>query len=298
MAPNTPDADAIRLAIPPTPIQRPAQVGVQPSCITPAHNAGRNQVVSTLDGAAPNAEGNRSPPLSNTAMLHRMDGMMHIMMGQQRATSRTLDEIAELRTGQTRLEAGQTRLAAGQTRLESDVFALKTDQTEMKDTISALQRSVKKYERSRRVNSRLSSACFDSSSGESTITLSHREIILELCLTISSSFLLVAVENDSDESDSESVGSPRSCDLKLLTSDDQSEENDEESNVINESWKLDDEGQGVDGADDDQMESDDNNNSEDEDSFLEGYCHQCQDAQAQFYCTEKECRNYIGVGLF
>ena len=234
-------------------------------------------------------------------MMRELNVLNNHIMKQQHTNADFLDELSGLKTGQIGLQTAVSGLQTGQTKLEGKV--------------SDLERTVKKLTRTHTVNSHLFSGS-DSSSGKSTITLSHSEIILESCLTISLSFLLVAVNNDGDESDGESVGlfyNLKSCESPQQelyqqgvlsgaeperatsigarrASDDQSEENDEESNINNESWKLDDEGQGVDGDDDDQMESDDN--SDDEDSIWEGYCHRCQGAQAQHSCNDKECRKY------
>jgi hypothetical protein len=68
----------------------------------------------------------------------------------------------------------------------------------------ALQMSTLKTEFQNTVR-KLQSSGSDSSSGESAITLSHCQIILDLFLTISSSCLLVSDNNAGDESNSESV---------------------------------------------------------------------------------------------
>ena len=80
------------------------------------------------------------------------------------------------------------QLGAQETRIESLESQVSNLKTELTNTVRKLK-----------------SSGSDSSSGESTMTLSHCQIILDLFLTISSSCLLVADNNDGDESNSESV---------------------------------------------------------------------------------------------
>ena len=242
---------------------------------------------------------------NNDRYNDQFNGMWGQMNVQNNNIAKAFDEMTDLRTVSNRLQHDVSGLQAGQQNLEGNVSGLQTDVSGLKTRVGNLEDTFEDTVKK----------CVKEEIAKSTRKKRPSKRV-EVEDVDNDQF----VNNDGDESDGESVGlfyNLKSCESPQQelyqqgflsgakperatsigarrASDDQSEENDEESNVNNDRWKLDDEGQGVDGADDDQMESDDS--SDDEDSMRKGYCHQCRHAQAQrSYCDEKECLKY---GLF
>jgi hypothetical protein len=200
---------------------------------------------------------------------NHMDEMQRQANEMQRQGNFAMNEISENRNRIDGLEreqvADRSRLGAVENRLgavENQVaLQISTLKTEFQNTVRKLQ-----------------SSGSDSSSGESAMTLSHCQIILDIFLTISSSCFLVADNNDGDESNSESVS------RRLFSVDFESNESQQQGSnqpgFLSGAW----------GA---MWDSDDQ--SEDY-SMWEGYCPKCRDAQAQHICGDKECRGYVLKG--
>lgn len=184
----------------------------------------------------------------------------------QRQTNVAINEIKENKnridglereqvSDRSRLGAVENQVGAQENRIESLESQVSNLKTELTNTVRKLK-----------------SSGSDSSSGESTMTLSHCQIILDLFLTISSSCLLVADNNDGDESNSESVSRRHfSVDFESNESPQQGLNQPE---VLSGAW-------GATWDSDDQSE---------DYSMWEGYCPKCRGAQAQHYCGDKECR--------
>mmetsp|Transcript_1515 Transcript_1515/g.3127 ORF Transcript_1515/g.3127 Transcript_1515/m.3127 type:complete len:580 (+) Transcript_1515:329-2068(+) len=270
---NVPRSSDTVAVVPPTPTPRNLRNGngVAP----PADNSNAPHPSESQAVAATSEISLLCRTMQSTNDMHagQFMGVMREMLKQQHTNADVFDELSGLKTGQIGLQTA--------------VSGLQTGQTELEGKVSDLERTVKKLTRTHTVNSHLFSGS-DSSSVNNDGDESDGESVglfynLKSCESPQQELYQQGVLSGAEPERATSIGARRA-------SDDQSEENDEESNINNESWKLDDEGQGVDGDDDDQMESDDN--SDDEDSIWEGYCHRCQGAQAQHSCNDKECRKY------
>ena len=319
------NANAV-VVVPPTPIQGNQQNGNGVAGVAPPDN-NLMFVVNSMMGQMKeqqrrnDAQMMEERRINNAQMMeqrNQFQTMQHSIDENQRITSKNVDllagmriEISDLGDKVSGLQAGHAALKTGHATLESYYSELKSGQDDNKEKIDFIMKSIKKKRKDFRYSSG-DSPDSEGTSGKSTITSSHCEIILESYLTLSSSssssFLFVTVnDDDDDESVSDSLGrrllsvnlkSDESPQQEILStperataagarraSDDQSEENVSDNEKSNDSWKLDDE-DGVDVAEDEsQMESDD------ESTLTE--CDDCRDQQAQTFCSDKNCRRYF-----
>ena len=319
------NANAV-VVVPPTPIQGNQQNGNGVAGVAPPDN-NLMFVVNSMMGQMKeqqrrnDAQMMEERRINNAQMMeqrNQFQTMQHSIDENQRITSKNVDllagmriEISDLGDKVSGLQAGHAALKTGHATLESYYSELKSGQDDNKEKIDFIMKSIKKKRKDFRYSSG-DSPDSEGTSGKSTITSSHCEIILESYLTLSSSssssFLFVTVnDDDDDESVSDSLGrrllsvnlkSYESPQQEILStperataagarraSDDQSEENVSDNEKSNDSWKLDDE-DGVDVAEDEsQMESDD------ESTLTE--CDDCRDQQAQTFCSDKNCRRYF-----
>eukprot|EP00577_Skeletonema_sp_RCC1716_P001229 CAMPEP_0113387954 /NCGR_PEP_ID=MMETSP0013_2-20120614/8823_1 /TAXON_ID=2843 ORGANISM="Skeletonema costatum, Strain 1716" /NCGR_SAMPLE_ID=MMETSP0013_2 /ASSEMBLY_ACC=CAM_ASM_000158 /LENGTH=552 /DNA_ID=CAMNT_0000270907 /DNA_START=447 /DNA_END=2102 /DNA_ORIENTATION=- /assembly_acc=CAM_ASM_000158 len=245
---NVPRSSDTVAVVPPTPTPRNLRNGngVAP----PADNSNAPHPSESQAVAATSEISLLCRTMQSTNDMHagQFMGVMREMLKQQHTNADVFDELSGLKTGQIGLQTA--------------VSGLQTGQTELEGKVSDLERTVKKLTRTHTVNSHLFSGS-DSSSVNNDGDESDGESVglfynLKSCESPQQELYQQGVLSGAEPERATSIGARRA-------SDDQSEENDEESNINNESWKLDDEGQGVDGDDDDQMESDDN--SDDEDSI-------------------------------
>ena len=331
------NANAV-VVVPPTPIQGNQQNGNGVAGVAPPDNnlmfvvnsmmgqmkeqQRRNDAQMMEQQRRNDAQMMEERRINNAQMMeqrNQFQTMQHSIDENQRITSKNVDllagmriEISDLGDKVSGLQAGHAALKTGHATLESYYSELKSGQDDNKEKIDFIMKSIKKKRKDFRYSSG-DSPDSEGTSGKSTITSSHCEIILESYLTLSSSsssssFLFVTVnDDDDDESVSDSLGrrllsvnlkSYESPQQEILStperataagarraSDDQSEENVSDNEKSNDSWKLDDE-DGVDVAEDEsQMESDD------ESTLTE--CDDCRDQQAQTFCSDKNCRRYF-----